>query len=53
MTYQNGFLAYTFQLNGNTYGQKIKLPARGVMDIASVTMQLALNAVETYDAITK
>lgn len=49
--YNNGFLAYTFQYLGKTYGIKLDVSGRKVLDIASVAFQLALNAIETYENI--
>ena len=48
MLFQNGFLAYSFEFKGKTYGQKVKLKSRSVEDIASATFLLIENALSTY-----
>lgn len=53
VTYRNSYLAYSFEKDGNAYGLKVKVTKRGVLDIASVTFQLILNAVETLEALEK
>lgn len=51
VTFNNGFLAYTFNYLDKTYGIKLDVGGRKVLDIASVAFQLALNAIETYENI--
>lgn len=53
MTFKKGFVAYTFERDGKSYGQKIKVPSRGVMDIISVASLLIINAYETIEALEK
>ena len=53
MTFRKGFIAYTFEKDGQSYGQKIKVPSRGVMDIVSVASLLIINAAETIEALNK
>jgi hypothetical protein len=53
MTFKKGFVAYTFEKDGKSYGQKVKVPSRGVMDIISVASLLIINAVETIEALEK
>lgn len=48
-SFNKGFIAYTFEHEGKTYGQKIKLPSRGVMDIASAVILLTTNICESID----
>lgn len=48
-TFKKGFIAYTFEHNGKSYGNKIKVPSRGVMDIASAVI---LATVSIYESIT-
>jgi len=51
MTFKKGYVAYTFEKDGKSYGQKIKIPSRGVMDIVSVASLLVINAFETLEAL--
>ena len=51
VTFNNGFLAYTFAYNGKNYGVKLDVSGRKVLDITNVAFQLALNAIETYENI--
>ena len=53
VTHNNGFLAYTFKENDKHYGQKIKLPSKSIMDVASATFLLIENALETIEAVKK
>jgi hypothetical protein len=53
LTYRKGALAYTFNVNDNSYGYKIDLKKKGVMDVASATFLLLTNALETYEAVKK
>jgi hypothetical protein len=48
-TFKKGFVLYTFNKDGKPYGNKIKLPSRGVMDIVSATALLVINAIESID----
>lgn len=50
---KNGFLGYTFEKDGKTYGNKVKLEKRDTQHIASVAFLLVLNLVETYEAVQK
>ncbi len=51
--YRNGFLGYTFEKDGKTYGNKMKVENKGIQSVASVTFLLVLNFVETYEAVQK
>lgn len=51
VTFNNGFLAYTFMYDGKTYGVKLDVSGRKVLDITNVAFQLAINAIETYENI--
>ena len=53
VSYNNKNIAYTFEKDGNTYGGKVKLEKRGIMDIVSATFLLLLNALETHEALCK
>ncbi len=47
-TFKKGFIAYTFEIGGKSYGNKIKVPSRGVMDIASAVI---LATISIYESI--
>ena len=51
MTYQNGFLAYSFKQGEETYGTKVRPLSRSVLDSASATFQLLINAIETMESL--
>lgn len=51
--YQKGKLAYSFSHEGKSYGTKISLPSKSVRDIASGSLVLFTNALETYKELTK
>lgn len=51
LLYDNGKLAYTFEVAGETYGQGIKIPSKSVVDIASASLILFTNAIETKKAL--
>jgi len=51
--YNNGFIAYSFMKDGKSYGQKVKLPSKKVIDISASTFLLFENALETYESLTK
>ena len=51
MTFKKGFIAFTFEKDGKSYGAKMKVPSRGVMDIFSVASLLIINAVETIESL--
>jgi len=53
MLYNNGKLAYTFEFNGKSYGAKVEVASRSVIDIASATFLLLTNALETIEAVKK
>ncbi len=53
MTFKKGFIAYTFNYDGKSYGSKVKLESRGVMDIMSVASLLIIQAIETIELVTK
>ena len=46
--YNNGFLAYTIQYEGKTYGQKIKVKSKRIVDITTATFLLIENALSTH-----
>jgi hypothetical protein len=51
VTYNNGFVAYSFFYNGKPYGNKVKVPSRKAIDIIGASFLLATNAIETYENI--
>lgn len=53
MLYQNGNLAYTFEHEGKQYGYKVEVPSKSVIDIASTSFLLFINAVETIEVLLK
>ncbi len=53
MLYNKGKLAYTFEYGGKSYGQKVDLKSKSVIDIASATFLLLENALETIEAVKK
>lgn len=53
MLFQNGFLAYSFEFKGKTYGQKVKLKSKSVEDISSATFLLIENAISTLKELNK
>ena len=50
---RNGFVGYTFEKDGKTYGNKVKLEKRDVQSIASVMFLLFLSFIETLEAVEK
>lgn len=53
LTYQNGYIAYTFEKEGETYGGRVKPPSKKHMDLISYAFNLAINLLETHEAICK
>jgi len=51
LLYRNGKLAYSFQKDGSTYGIKVELKSKSIMDIAGATFQLITNAIETIEKL--
>ena len=51
VTVKNGYVAYVFQYNGESYGIKAKPATRSTMDIVATTFNLAINAIESYENI--
>jgi hypothetical protein len=51
MLYNQGKLAYTFEHEGKSYGQKVEVPSRSILDIASATFVLFQSALETLEAV--
>lgn len=51
VTFNNGYIAYTFEHNGKRYGIKLKPASKKTIDVASAAFNLALNAIETYENI--
>lgn len=53
MTFRKGYLAYTFERGGKTYGKKIKLDSRGVMPIVAATTLFVDDIYNTLTALEK
>jgi hypothetical protein len=53
LLFDKGKLAYTFQHEGQNYGNAVKLQSKSVVDIASACMLLFTNAIDTKKALTK
>ncbi len=53
VTFHNGYIAYTFEKNGETFGGKVKPPSRKHIDLISYAFNLALNLLETQEALCK
>lgn len=51
--YRNGFLGYTFEKDGKTYGNKVKMEGKSIQHISSVAFLLFLSFIETYDDVQK
>lgn len=51
VTFKKGFIAYTFELDGKSYGQKIKLSNRSTMEAVSATALLIINASDSIEAL--
>jgi hypothetical protein len=51
LLYKNGSLAYSFEHEGKPYGNKVVLTSRKVIDVASATLLLLINALETRKAL--
>jgi len=49
--FEKGKLAYTFQHNGQSYGNAVTLPSKSVSDIVAASLVLFTNAVETKKAL--
>jgi len=53
ITFKKGFIAYAFELEGKSYGQKIRLTNRSTMEAVSATALLIINSFETMEALKK
>ena len=51
MTFKNGYVAMTFEKDGQSYGHKVKVEKRGVMDIVAISALLITNAVDSLDKL--
>lgn len=49
LLYHNGFLAYSFEHEGKSYGNKVKLASRKVVDVSAATFLLLENALESLE----
>ena len=49
ITYQNGHLAWAFELDGKNYGARTKVNGKKTIDVASTAANLLLNAIATYE----
>ena len=50
-TFKKGFISYTFEHYHKSYGNKIKIPSRGVMDIASAVILATVSICESLDKL--
>jgi len=50
---KNGKIGYTFEHEGQNYGQAVTPKSRKVADIATACLLLIVNADETYKELTK
>ena len=53
VTYNNGYVAYTFVHEGETYGGKVKPDSKKHIDLISASFNLFINVIETHQAICK
>jgi len=53
LLFSNGKLAYTFEFKGENFGNAVKLPSRKTEDIASASLVLFTNALDTYKELKK
>jgi hypothetical protein len=51
IAYDNGNLAYTFEVDGKTYGYKVELKKKGIKEVSDATALLILNFFDTFDAL--
>lgn len=51
--YNKKFLAYSFIIDGKTYGIKIPVEKRTIENIVACTFQLLTHALDSYEAIIK
>jgi hypothetical protein len=49
--YRNGELGYTFEVDGKSYGNRVKVQSKSVQDIASATFLLFTSFVDTLEAV--
>lgn len=52
MLYRNGYLGYTFEKDGKTYGYRVKPESRSISDISNSCFLLLTNFVDTLEAVT-
>lgn len=52
-TFKKGFIMYTFEHDGKSYGNKIKVPSRGVMDITSAVVLATVSIYESINSLPK
>jgi hypothetical protein len=50
---RNGFVGYTFEKDGKTFGNKVKLENKTTQHVASVVFLLFLSFIETLEAVEK
>ena len=51
--HDKGSLAYTFEIDGKTYGNKVLLQSNSIKDVSDAGFALALNAFDTLQAVRK
>lgn len=49
VTYNNGYLSYAFEYEGQTFGYKTKPQGKKTMDIVNATFLLLISALDTYE----
>lgn len=49
--YNDGQLAFTFDYDGKSYGQKVTLQSKKILDIVSASFLLFTNALETREKL--
>lgn len=53
LTHHKGRLAWAFEYDGQPYGAALEVKSKKVLDIASISAQLILNAIATYEDLKK
>ena len=53
LLYRNGYLGYTFEVDGKTFGNKVKLESKSIQDVAATTFLLFQSFIDTREAVKK
>ncbi len=48
---RNGFIGYSFEFKGKSYGHKTKLKTKKQYEIVGTTATLTINAIKTYESL--